>query len=139
MKRTRKALLVIVALCGLAATGCQKKVRITFVNHTDETLPVSITTPNDGTINVGSVGGNSNSIPYTVRIPTDDLPALCSAKVGLIGGKSFTISEDTKDKLWFDYTDKGLAGPRDEDTDATVTRLTGEITTESEPRTVVVP
>ena len=136
MKRTRKALLVIVALCGLAATGCQKKVKITFINHTNETLPVSVTTPSDGTIAVGSIGGNS-SLPCVVRIPTDDLPALCSAKVGLIGGKSFTISEDTKDKLWFDYTDKGLAGPRDEDTDASVTQQTGEITIESGPRTIV--
>ena len=136
MKRTSKALLVVVAICGLAATGCQKRVKITFVNSTDETLPVSVTTPSDGTITVGSIGGNS-SLPYVVRIPTDDLPALCSAKVGLIGRKSFTISEDTKDKLWFHYTDKGLAGPADEYTDVTVTKQTGKIVIESGPTTIV--
>ena len=136
MERTRMALLVTVALCGLVATGCQKKVKITFINHTDATLPVSITTPSDGTITVGSVGGNS-SLPYVVRIPTDDLPALCSAKVGLIGSKSFTVSQDTKDRLWFDYTDKGLAGPRDEDTDASVTQQTGEVIIRTGPSTIV--
>ena len=136
MKRTSKALLVVVALCGLAATGCQKKVRITFINHTDEVLPVTVTTPSEGTITFGSVPANSN-LRCVVRIPTDDLPALCSAKVGLIGSKSFTISEDTKDKLWFHYTDKGLAGPADEETDVTVTKPTGEIVVESEPTTIV--
>jgi len=136
MKRTRKALLVIMALCGLAATGCQKKVRITFVNHTDETLPVSVTTPSDGTINIGSIGGDS-SMRYLVRIPTDDLPALCSAKVGLIGSKSFTISTDTEDEIWFHRTGKGLAGPVGKDTPASVTEKTGEIIIESGSTTIV--
>jgi len=137
MNRTSKALLAVVALCGLAATGCQKKVRITFINHTDEVLAVTVTTPSEGTITFGSVPANSN-LRCVVRIPTDDLPALCSAKVGLIGSRSFTISEDTKDRLLFHYTDKGLAGPVDEETDVTVTKPTGDdITIESGPTTIV--
>ena len=136
MKRTSKALLVVVALCGLAATGCQKKVRITFINHTDEVLPVTVTTPSEGTITFGSVPANSN-LRCVVRIPTDDLPALCSAKVGLIGSRSFSINEDTKDKLLFHYTDKGLAGPVDEDTDVAVTKQIGEAVVETEPTTIV--
>lgn len=115
MKRASGTLLVAAVLCAVAAAGCQKKLDLTFVNHTGSVLPVKVTTPDAGTMQAGSVGPSGSRLRYSVRIRTEDLPATCTCTVG-VASKTFTVTEDTKQKLWFHYTEKGLAGPMDKDT-----------------------
>jgi len=136
MRTTGQVLGIAVLLLAMTAVGCQKKVQLTFYNHTADTLPVKVTTPTDGTQSVGSIGGNGSMLNYTVRIPNEDLPAGCSAAVG-IRTKPFTVTEDTKDKLFFHYTDKGLAGPMDKDAGFTHIQKTGEIEVRTESRMIV--
>lgn len=115
MKAASGTVLVVLALCVMGATGCQKKLDLTFVNHTGRVLAVKVTTPDAGTMQAGSVGPSGSKLRYSVRIPAEDLPATCTCAVG-IASKTFTVTEDTKQKLWFHYTEKGLAGPMDKDT-----------------------
>lgn len=136
MNTASKVLVVAVVLCAMTMVGCQKKMQLTIVNHTGSVLPVSVTTPEAGTVNVGSVGANGSSIRHTIRIKEDDLPASCSVRVGLVS-RSFTVNEDMKDKQWFHYDDKGLAGPMDKDTPYVTEKQTGEIRLRTEPRTIV--
>ena len=115
MSKASKVAGMVLVLCAMTAAGCQKKVQITFFNHTNSVLPVKVTTPEHGTVPVGSIAGNGSQIRYTVRIKTDLLPAQCACAMGL-ASKTFTITEDTPDRLWFHLTRKGLAGPVDEGT-----------------------
>ena len=132
MRAAGKVLGLAVLLCAMTAVGCQKRVELIFVNNTPNVLDVKVTTPGEGTENAGQVGGHGSQLPYTVRINVDDLPASCTAAVGLVS-KTFTVNQDTKDKLWFYYTKKGLAGPVDKDTTFVDVQQTGEITVKKPP------
>ena len=136
MRTTSKVLIVAVALCMLAAVGCQKKMQLTIINHTADVLPVVITTPDDGSVNAGSVQGNGSALTYTVRINIDSLPAPCTVKVGMVG-RGFTVNQDMREKQWFHYTDKGLAGPTDKKTTTTVLEQTGDVKLKVSGGTVV--
>ena len=135
MKIATRMLGVAVVLLGMTVVGC-KKVQLTFYNHTDLTLPVRVTTPDAGTMNVGSLAGNGGMLNFTIKLKSEDLPAACSTTVG-VGTKSFTITEDTKNHLWFHYTDKGLAGPMDKNANMTVIQQTGEVRVRTESRMIV--
>ena len=136
MKVTGKVLLTVALVCAMTAFGCTKKVELTFVNHTPQVLAVKVTTPDDGTMNIGSIGADGSKLKAFIKLNTGDLPAQCTAAVGA-NTKHFTVSEATKGKLWFHNTDKGLAGPTDKDTPVTVIQQTGEIKMSTEPQTVV--
>ncbi len=135
MKMGTKLLGIAVVLFG-TLVGCQKKIDLTFYNHTDTTLPVKVTTPDDGTMNVGTIAGNGSMLNYTIRVNTSDMPANCSAVVG-IGNKSFAVTEDTKEHLWFHYTKQGLAGPMDSNANVTVISQTGEVEVSHGTRMIV--
>ncbi|MGC9455868.1 MAG: hypothetical protein ACP5HU_13565 [Phycisphaerae bacterium] len=116
----RTAALVAVLVLVAVAVGCEKKVTLTTMNHTGQSLNVRYTTPADGTKAAGTVGPNG-SLTHAVRVKTDDLPAQCSYRVDNLGGgvlsqTSFQISEDTPGQLWFHVTSDGrLAGPYTKD------------------------
>jgi len=135
MKIATRMLGVAAVLLAMTSVGC-KKVELTFYNHTDMTLPVRVTTPDAGTMNVGSIAGNGSMLNYTIKLKNEDLPAACSATVG-VGTRSFTVTEDTKDHLWFHYTDKGLAGPMDKKAGMTVIQQTGEVRVKTGTRMIV--
>jgi hypothetical protein len=136
MNTASKAAGIVLMLCVLASAGCQKKVELTFFNHTDAVLPVKVTTPEHGTIEVGSIGAHGSQLRYTVRIKTDDLPAQCSCAVGLTS-KTFTVSEDTQDALWFHLDNKGLAGPMDKGTKWVGQEKTVDVKTTIKSETIV--
>ncbi len=136
MRTANKVLIVAVALCMLAAVGCQKKVQLTIINHTADTLAVVVTTPDDGSANAGSVQGNGSALTYTVRINVDSLPAPCTIKVGPVS-RGFTVNQDMREKQWFHYTDAGLAGPTDNKTVTTVVQPVSDIKIKSSVGTVV--
>lgn len=126
MNMTGKVLSMVVVLTAMATVGCQKKVEFTFINHTDQVLPVKVTTPRGGTQSVGTIGANRSELPYTVRIDLGDLPAACSCAVG-IATRQFTITQDTKGHLWFHRTKDGLVGPVDKKTTFVSVTETGRI------------
>lgn len=105
------------AVAALALAGCDKKVQLTIVNHTPDMLDVKVTTPDQGTMSVGTVGGNGSKLRHTIKIANDDLPAQCSVKAGMAtAAKTFTVNEDTKGELWFHVDRDGIAGPMDKNT-----------------------
>jgi hypothetical protein len=91
------SLLVVVGLLG----GCTKDVDLTFVNVGDKSLDVQLTTPNEGTENVGMVPPMGGKLKTTVKIPNDELPANCAWTAGEFNGQ-FSITKKTPDKLWID-------------------------------------
>ncbi|MFP3937844.1 MAG: hypothetical protein ACLFVW_05840 [Phycisphaerae bacterium] len=107
-------LLVVVAM------GCEKKVTLTTMNHTDESLSIRYTTPDDGSRTAGTVGPGG-SLTHSVRVKEEELPVQCSYRAdNLAGGTlthtNFPITKDTPGKLWFHVTSQGrLAGPYTKD------------------------
>jgi hypothetical protein len=94
------ALLGLLVVVGLLA-GCSKTVDLTFVNTTDKSLDVQLTTPNEGTEAMGMVSPLGGKLKSTIKIPNDDLPANCEWKAGEFKGL-FTVTEKSANKLWID-------------------------------------
>ncbi|KPK79300.1 MAG: hypothetical protein AMJ81_13470 [Phycisphaerae bacterium SM23_33] len=136
MKAASGTLLVVVALCAMMTAGCQKQLELTFVNHTNSVVPVRVSTPQTGTMEAGSLGPSGSKLHCTIRIEMEDLPALCTCTVG-VGFKTFTVTKDTKGKLWFHYTKEGLAGPTDKEGSLVGGTQEGEIKPPAPAGTVV--
>ncbi len=138
MNMTSRMLGVAVVLCGMMAVGCEQPlvVRLTFVNHTANVEPVTLTTPVSGTVNIGQVGANHSELPYTVQIPPELLPADCSVSVGR-ATKGFRLNQYSGGQLWFHLDEKGLAGPMDQYTEYRTTKQTGTIKTSGGTRTII--
>jgi hypothetical protein len=94
------ALLGLLVVVGLLA-GCNKSVELIFVNATDKSMDVQLTTPNEGTESVGMIPPLGGKLNTKVKIPNDDLPANCAWKAGDFNGL-FTITKESPDKLWID-------------------------------------
>ena len=94
------ALLGLLVVVGLLA-GCSKTVDLTFVNTTDRSMDVQLTTPNEGTESVGMVSPMGGKLKTTIKIPNDDLPANCEWQAGEFKGL-FTVNEKSPGKLWID-------------------------------------
>ncbi len=109
MDMTAKIVAVCVLVCAAMAVGC-KKIEVTIHNHSADAMSVRITVP-DGTVPLGAVSAGGR-LSHTIKINNEDLPAQCSVSAGVGNSQSFTVTEDTKDKLWFHITNKGrLTGP----------------------------
>ena len=105
--------LVLLACAGMLA-GCTKKMRVTISNHSAEARRITVTCP-DGTLPVGAVSAGGR-FTHTLAVKAEDLPAQCTYSAGMGVSQSFTVSEDTKDKLWFRITKDGqLMGPYTKD------------------------
>jgi hypothetical protein len=94
------ALLGLLVAVGLLA-GCTKDVELTFVNITDRSMDVQLTTPNEGTEDVGMVPPLGGKLKTKIKIPNDELPANCAWQAGEFNGQ-FTVNKKTPDKLWID-------------------------------------
>lgn len=94
------ALLGLLVAVGLLA-GCSKTVDLTFVNITDKSMDVQLTTPNEGTEAVGMVSPLGGKLKTTIKIPDDELPANCAWQAGGYNG-AFTVTKKSADKLWID-------------------------------------
>lgn len=94
------ALLGLLVVVGMLA-GCNKTVEMTFVNATDKSLDVQLSTPNEGTESVGMVSPLGGKLDTKVKIPNDDLPANCGWKAGEFSGQ-FTVTKNSPDRLWID-------------------------------------
>jgi len=111
MKTTGKFLVVGTLLCIALTAGC-KKVNLMVYNHSDSAREIRVTTPEEGTLPVGSVSAGGGRLSYTIKIKNEDMPARCGVSAGVGNTQVFTVNEDTKDKLWFHVTRNGeLTGP----------------------------
>jgi len=100
----------LVLACVVTMVGCTKKMTVTISNHSVHPRSISVTAP-DGTMPVGAVSPNGR-LTHTLAVKTEDLPAQCTYSAGAGASQSFTVSEDTKSKLWFRITKEGrLMGP----------------------------
>ena len=127
---------VSVLACVATTVGC-KKVEVTVWNHSDNALDVRVTVP-DGTMSLGTVGANGARLSYTIKIDNEDLPAHCSMSAGVGNTQSFTVTEDTKDKLWFHIAGNGrLAGPYPEDSEHVESETTTDIESTVRQETII--
>jgi hypothetical protein len=81
MGMIRGRLVWLLVLASSLLGGCVKQVTLTFLNLTDDTLDVYVTTPQDGRKEVGMVAP-MGTLQYDLLIPTDQLPAQCSWQAG---------------------------------------------------------
>jgi len=137
MKTTGKLLVVGVLLCTALMVGC-KKVNLMVYNHSDSARDIKVTTPDEGTLPVGSVSAGGGRLSYTMKIKNEDMPARCSVSAGVGNTQAFTVNEDTKDKLWFHVTRNGeLTGPFTKDDTFVDTEDMGEIELEVREEMIV--
>lgn len=125
-----KLLLAALAVCAVLATGCEKKMLVTVMNHSDLARTVTLSSP-DETYTVGTVSANEGRQSTTFAVKNDDLPAQCRIGAGTGADLNFQVTKDTPDKLWFHITKDGrVTGPYRKDDIHTETEKTIDV---SEP------
>lgn len=101
MKKMAKiALWSLIASVALFA-GCEKKVNLTFVNASDQSLDLVLTSPDQGTEHLGVLTPTGGKLKHTLKIDPDLLPAICTWQAG-DASKQFTITKHTPAELWID-------------------------------------
>lgn len=71
----------------LLAAGCDKKVKLTFLNRSSESLDLKVTTPGAGSVDLGTLMADGGVVKCQVKVDEDDLPATCFWKAGHHSGK----------------------------------------------------
>lgn len=82
----------------VAGAGCQKTVRLTFVNLSDEPFPVRLAENGVQPVPVGTVGDYA-TLETSINQPLDALPAYYHWSAGPHEG-NVRIAEQTADRLW---------------------------------------
>lgn len=111
MKLSNLAVLALVA-CAMAAVGCDKEMKVTFVNVTDQSLPVELKVANSPFWPIGTVSADGGKLRHKFTVESDDLPATCVYNAGGKSG-SFVVSKDSPSELWIDIGLKGDTRVRD--------------------------
>lgn len=96
MAMTRAGRFLLVAASGFLLGGCAKSVSLSFLNLTEDTLNVYVTTPNEGRRSFGLVPPLGR-VEHTVYLPNDSLPAACTWQVGTVS-RGFTVTKETGDQ-----------------------------------------
>ena len=80
----------------LLAVGCDKKVKLTFLNRSSESLDLKVIPPGKGSVDLGTLVANGGLLKYQVKVDEDDLPATCFWKAGHHSGKVQIVKESPK-------------------------------------------
>ena len=80
----------------LLAAGCDKKVKLTFLNRSSESLDLKVITPGEGSVDMGTLIANGGVLKYEVEIDKDDLPTTCFWKAGHHSGKVQIVEASPK-------------------------------------------
>jgi len=115
MARLRSVLSVGVMLCALCLIGCDKEVKLTFVNLTPEALRVNLLVPGEGARRLGVVGADGGKLRHKLKLDKDLLPVTCRYRAGRHAG-SFTVTRRSEKKLWIDIRPLGPPRVRDRHT-----------------------
>ena len=93
-RTTVAALLLAIALLA----GCDKEVKLTFINTTAETRDLYLTAPSHGTRYLGVLPATGGKLKYKLKIDEDLLPATCSWEAGN-RSDSFTVNKESEGKM----------------------------------------
>lgn len=109
--KTMQTVLWIGLVCSAAVVaGCgEKKVTLTFTNHTNNDVDVYLVEHrvSDPGLAVSANGGRARK---KLSIDKDYLPISYKVRAGSLR-KSFTIDKKTEDKLWFHILGTEIVGP----------------------------
>lgn len=95
---------------GLILAGCDKEVKLTFVNETRGDLPVSLKTSRGMNESLGMVSAGGGHVEQTFKYKKDELPVNVTWKAGEYCGK-FDIDDKTHKNLRIDFLPDGPSGP----------------------------
>jgi len=85
MKKLSAVGVVLPAL--LLAAGCDKNVKLTFLNSSSESLDLKLIPPGKVMLDLGTLMANGGLIRYEVKVKEDNLPAKCFWRAGHHGGE----------------------------------------------------
>ena len=114
-RRTRWTCIGTLALAGLLLAGCEKEVKLTFFNGTNEGRDLILSGPGDGTGHLGSLPA-MGKLTTKIRVDEDWLPATYQWEAGDTAG-SFTMTKETPGKLMIAIERGGSIGPIDKNTE----------------------
>jgi len=114
---TRGACAGALVLAVAALAGCDKEVKLTFFNGTDQQRDVFLAGPGDpsGTGILGTVGPISK-LRTKIKVDKGFLPANYNWEAGDKSG-SFTITKDSPGELMIAIEPGGVVGPIDKNTE----------------------
>ena len=119
MMTVRRLASLSLVLAAVAVVGCDKKIKLTFVNDTPQPREVQFTTP-EGTVPLGVIPP-SGKMSEEVKFSQDDLPATCTYTAGDISGQ-FSIGKKSPNPTII-YVDKSRdVGPVGKDTKMKTTK-----------------
>lgn len=95
---------------GLIFAGCDKTVKLTFVNETRNDLPLSLKTSSGMNESLGIMRANGSVAEQTFKYKKDELPVDVMWKAGEYCGK-FEINHKTDKNLRIDFLPDGPSGP----------------------------
>jgi len=131
----KKTLLMAVIASAALATGCDKKIELTIMNHSESARTIQLTTP-DETSTIGSVSAGGR-MATVLKLKDSDLPAQCRMSAGA-AAQSFSVTKDSPDKWWFHVTKDGqVTGPYGKDDVHSESEKTIDVTTPIERSTIL--
>ena len=137
--KTGKVIAVSLLVGVVLLAGC-KKVELNIRNHSNMTRQLQLTTPDQGTMSIGAVSAGGGTTTFKMTVKNEDLPAQCNLSAGPGSSQSFTVTEDTKDKVWFHIGGDGrITGPLDKDDTHVETEDRGEIDVTVSEEMIITP
>ncbi|HPS52355.1 MAG TPA: hypothetical protein PLK08_02280, partial [Phycisphaerae bacterium] len=91
---------------GLIVAGCDKEVKLTFVNETRNDLPLSLKTSSGINESLGIMRAEGSHAERTFKYKKDELPVNVTWKAGEYCGK-FDITDKTNKNLRIDFLPDG--------------------------------
>jgi len=104
---------VILSALLLLAAGCDKKVKLTFINTSSQSLDLKVVPPGKSSVDLGTLIANGGMRKYQVKVDEDDLPAVCFWRAGHHLGQ-VRISKDSPKAILVEIRTGGPSDKRDE-------------------------
>ncbi len=109
MAKLRSAGVVGVLVAAACLSGCGKEVRLTFINLTNESRDVHVTSPGADRQYLGVIPP-LGKIRHTLRIEKKYLPATCRWTAGA-HAESFRVTRQSDRRLWIGIRSPASAPP----------------------------
>jgi hypothetical protein len=110
--RTHHRGVFLFALAGVFLVGCQKEVKLSFINTTSQSRELELSAPGHGTMYLGRIGATGGRITHKLKIDEDYLPARCSWRAG-DRADAFVINKESRSDLRIMIDPTGNIGPID--------------------------
>ncbi|MHC4294080.1 MAG: hypothetical protein ACYSTL_00675 [Planctomycetota bacterium] len=112
----RSVFVAVLPLIAIILIGCDKEVKLTFINTTSASRDLELTVPGEGIEYLGVLGATGGRVTYKLKIDEDYLPVTCTWEAGNRSDQ-FTITKESKDKMLIAIDPTGNIGPIDKRTD----------------------